>query len=78
MQPRQWVLYDRKLIQIFKKVLFLCFLPQSKTQDCSEAETERLTRRSPWYVSGGGDGGEALLFFQVKFNKIKTVSEEFA
>ncbi|XP_059181531.1 inositol 1,4,5-triphosphate receptor associated 2 isoform X2 [Centropristis striata] len=24
----------------------------SKTQDCSEAETERLTRRSPWNVAG--------------------------
>ena len=33
---------------IFVEIVCLIFPPQSKTQDCSEAETERLTRRSPW------------------------------
>ncbi|TDG96802.1 hypothetical protein EPR50_G00232820 [Perca flavescens] len=35
----------------------------SKTQDCSEAETERLTRRSPWNVPGKSNARPPLKRF---------------
>lgn len=35
-------------VYMIQTVIF--FPQQSKPQDCTEAETERLTRRSPWYV----------------------------
>lgn len=35
----------------YSNVFFFFFKSQSKAQECPDGDAERLTRRSPWYVS---------------------------